>query len=205
MKDKQTLYILGAGGHGIVIAEIASDNGYDICFCDDDSAKHGQTILKYPVVGACSSVPKGSVVALGVGDVSLRETLFRIGLQDSWNLPVLIHPRAVVSHSSSLGVGTVVMANAVINARSVVGWGGILNTSCSVDHDCRLGNLVHICPGAHLAGNVHVGNSTLVGVGSSVRDGVRIGERVVIGAGSVVVGDIPDGAVAYGNPARVVR
>jgi acetyltransferase EpsM len=97
------------------------------------------------------------------------------------------------------------MAGAVINPGASIGANGIVNTCASVDHECVLGDAVHICPGARLAGNVTVGAGTMIGVGAAVRDRVKIGAGCVIGAGAAVVGDIPDRSLAVGVPARVIR
>ncbi|MGZ9197173.1 MAG: DapH/DapD/GlmU-related protein, partial [Candidatus Deferrimicrobiaceae bacterium] len=75
----------------------------------------------------------------------------------------------------------------------------------SVDHDCAIGDFVHICPGAHLGGAVVVEEGTFLGVGSSVVPGIRIGRWSVIGAGAVVTKDIPDNCTAVGVPARVIK
>jgi acetyltransferase-like isoleucine patch superfamily enzyme len=80
-----------------------------------------------------------------------------------------------------------------------------LNTAASVDHDCRIGDSVHIGPGARLAGLVTVGNATWIGIGSVIRESVHIGDNVLLGAGSLVLKNIPDGVVAYGSPAKIIR
>jgi acetyltransferase-like isoleucine patch superfamily enzyme len=83
-----------------------------------------------------------------------------------------------------------------------MGPAAILNTGCSVDHDCIIGEGAHIGPGVRLCGNVWVGARSLIGVGTSVRPGIRIGSDVIVGAGSSVVADIPDGSTYAGCPAR---
>ena len=97
------------------------------------------------------------------------------------------------------------MAGAVINPGSQIGQSVIINTSASVDHECVIADAAHICPGVHLAGRVQVGAATHVGIGTTVIERINIGSGSFIGAGSVVVDDIPDGVVAYGVPARVIR
>lgn len=81
----------------------------------------------------------------------------------------------------------------------------IINTGAIVEHDCTIGNFVHVSPGCTLCGSVAVGENTHVGAGSVVRQQVQIGRNCLIGAGSVVVSSIPDGAEAYGNPCKVVK
>jgi acetyltransferase EpsM len=81
----------------------------------------------------------------------------------------------------------------------------ILNTSCSVDHDCVVEDFAHLAPGVRLAGNVHVGEGALLGVGSCVIPGVRIGRWATVGAGAAVIEDVPDYATVVGVPARVIK
>ncbi|MCE5324015.1 hypothetical protein LLG46_11965 [bacterium] len=78
-----------------------------------------------------------------------------------------------------------------------------MNTACSVDHDCDIGDLVHVAPGSRLGGGVGVGTGSLVGIGSCVRPCMHIGDWCSIGAGSTVVSDMPDNITAYGNPAKI--
>lgn len=198
------LYIIGAGGHGAVVAELAAALEYRIGgFIDADPRLKDSTVLNWRVLGGLGRIPKRSMVAFGIGDNQARSALLREAVAQYWHLPVLIHPSAVVSPSAELGAGTVVMPQAVVNARSRTGLACILNTACSVDHDCILGNAVHIGPGAHLAGGVTVGDETLIGIGSEVRQGISIGSECILGAGSVVVSDFPDHVTAYGNPAHL--
>jgi UDP-N-acetylbacillosamine N-acetyltransferase len=200
------LYILGASGHGAVIADIAMALGYrDIVFCDDDSTKAGQSILECPIIGDRDAMPRGAQIAVGIGRNTTRQGLIEQAAEKGWLLPILIHPSAVISPSAVIEHGTVAMANAVVNVRSVIGPGCILNTSCSVDHDCTLGASVHIAPGVRLSGNVIVGTLSMMGVGSCAIQDVLIGSNCMIGAGSTVIRDIPDDVVAYGNPAKIVK
>jgi len=197
------IYVLGAGGHGAVVAEIAQASGYSITGFADDKAEQGTEVLAWRVLGGRAAVPDGASVALGVGDNKAREDLMHYGEAHGWRIVTLAHPSAVISPSVTIGEGTVVMANATVNARASIGRGCVLNTACSVDHDCIIGDFAHIAPGARLAGTVTVGTRAMVGVGSCVHQVRTIGSDCIIGAGSVVVAHIPDGATAYGNPAKV--
>jgi acetyltransferase-like isoleucine patch superfamily enzyme len=78
----------------------------------------------------------------------------------------------------------------------------VLNTACSVDHECRIGDFAQIAPGARIGGNTRVGEGAFIGIGASVIQGRYIGEWSTIGAGAAVVRDIPGGVIAYGVPAR---
>lgn len=200
------LAILGASGHGKVVAEIARAAGWDQVEFYDDAWPAKVQIGIWPVVGDTSALLKSSerfsgvVVAIGSNAIRLQklQELQAAGLIRA----TIVHPAAIISESASLGAGAVVMAGAVINADAVIGLGTILNTACSVDHDCILGDAVHISPGAHLAGDVHVGDRSWIGIGASVRQGVRIGSGVIVGAGAAVVSDVEDGLTVVGVPAR---
>lgn len=200
----KNIYVIGAGGHGAVVAEIADSLGWSITgFIDDDPAKAGATVLRWRVLGGRECVPDGAVVALGIGNNAWRAAMLEDADRHGWQLPVLVHLSAVISPSAELGAGTVVKAHTAVDARAVIGRGCVLNTGCSVGHDCRLEDGIHIAPGVRLAGDVVVGHGTLVGIGACARQGIVIGSECTIGAGSVVVADVAAGSTCYGNPARV--
>jgi len=200
------LLLLGAGGHGRVVADIAATLGWsDLSFLDDRWPQLSDNLV-WPVIGTIGALDpfpySRRSVFVTVGDNSSRLHLLRRLQAMGCRVPVLVHPSAVVSRHASLGAGSVVMPNAVVNAGAVVGAGGIVNTGATIDHDCRLGDGVHVSPGAHLAGGVEVGEASCIGIGAVVRETVQIGAGVKIGAGAAVVSDIQDFQVATGVPAR---
>jgi len=202
------LAILGASGHGKVVAEAALLGEWDTVDFYDDAWPEKRRIGKWLVSGDTAALLNalrrfdGVVVAIGRNAVRMEKMAF---LQEAGaRMATVVHPAASISDSAHLGAGTVVMAGAVVNADAVVGAGTILNTCCSVDHDCILGNGVHVSPGAHLAGDVRMGDSSWIGIGASVRQGVAIGRSVMVGAGAAVVGDIADNLTVAGVPARAL-
>ncbi|CAF1470181.1 unnamed protein product [Adineta steineri] len=104
----------------------------------------------------------------------------------------LIHPFSCVSRSASISEGTIVCAGAVIGPHTFVGSHTIINTHASVDHDCRIGNYVHIAPGVRLCGAVHVEDLTVIGVGTQVIPEILIGQEVIIEAGSTILKNVDD-------------
>lgn len=194
------LIIIGASGHGKVVADIATRCGYEeIVFLDDDETV--RRCGKYPVIGKSNRIQElDGDVAVAVGNAAIRQKLMeRI---DGDRKVSLIHPDAVVAEDVEIGEGTVVMAGAVINPGVSIGRGCIVNTASSVDHDCRLGDYVHVAVGAHLAGNVEVGERTWIGAGATVSNNIRICGDCMIGAGAVVVDDIKGAGTYVGIPAR---
>lgn len=194
------LIIIGASGHGRVVADIVRKCGYtDVVFLDiDESIKE---CAGYPVVSP-DIMPaefEGDVF-IAVGSAAVRKQLMEIEVHRTF--PVLIHPSAVVADDVTIGEGSVVMAGAVINPGSRIGRGCIVNTGSSIDHDCEIADFVHISVGAHLSGTVKVGEGTWIGAGATVSNNIDICGWCMIGAGAVVIKDIKDKGTYIGVPAR---
>lgn len=194
------LVIIGASGHGKVIADIALKRGYsDIVFLDDNTKLVECAGL--PIAGTTSSLPdfRDADVIVAIGNSSIRKNIQAI-LGDC--AITLTHPNAVISRRVEIGRGSVVMAGAVINSDVKIGEGCIINTCASVDHDCIVGDFAHISVGAHLAGTVTIGDGTWVGIGAAVSNNVPICSDCMIGAGAAVVNDIDVPGTYVGVPAR---
>lgn len=196
------LTIIGASGHGKVVADIARLNGYDeISFLDDntDVKKCG----KYDVIGTTDLIEQidGDFI-VGVGNASVRKDMMERLNESKKKIVTLIHPNSVIAEDVAIGNGTVVMAGAVINPGTRIGDGVIINTCSSVDHDCIIGDNVHIAVGAHLCGTVSIGEMTWIGAGSTVSNNISVGEGCLIGAGAVVVDNIIEKGTYIGVPAK---
>ena len=197
------LVIIGASGQGKVIADIAIKNGYrDIFFLDDNESIN--ECSGYPVIGKSSEVGNlDADVIVGIGNADIRKQIQET--IDENKLVTLAHPSAVVAEDVMMGAGTVVMAGAVINPGARVGKGCIINTCSSVDHDCVVGDYVHIAVGSHLCGTVTVGDGTWIGAGATVSNNVSICPDCMIGAGAVVVKNIDLAGTYIGVPARKIN
>ena len=194
------MHIIGANGHAKVIIDIFIENGVAITGLWDDN--RGITVLgDHLVSGAVADFAclKASDFIIAIGNNATRKKVAAL-LPETGALG--LHPTAYISRSATLDTGTVVMANASINAGAKIGRHVIVNTNASVDHDCILGDFVHISPQAGLAGNVQIGEGTHIGIGACVIQGIKIGKWATIGAGAVIIRDVPDYAVVVGNPGR---
>lgn len=195
------LVIIGASGHGKVIADIAVKNGYEeIVFLDDDDRR--KECAGFPIIGKTSDaneIQGDKIVA--IGNANIRERI-QGGLND---VVTLIHPSAVISRRTEIGEGTVVMAGAVINSDTIIGKGCIINTGATVDHDCRIDNYVHVSVGTHVAGTCEIGKRTWLGAGATISNNINICGDCMIGAGAVVIRDIKKSGTYIGVPAIAIR
>lgn len=194
------LVIIGASGHGKVIADIAKKNGYhEIVFLDDDENIH--ECGGYPVIGRSHEVETiNADIIVGIGNASIRKKIQQS--IPARKMATLIHPSAVVAEDVIIGVGTVIMAGAVINSGARIGKGCIINTCASIDHDCNVGDYVHTAVGSHLCGTVSVGDETWIGAGATVSNNISICSKCMIGAGAVVIKDAKESGIYIGVPAK---
>ena len=202
-----SLLIVGAGGHGRVVADAASAMGSwrRVAFLDDRFPNLKQ-VDDWAVLDVCSGASRlrngFSDLCVAIGDNRRRVELLRGYADLGFRLAVVRHPAAFVSGLAEVGPGSVVFAQAAINIGARLGTGCIVNTGATIDHDCILEDGVHVSPGAHLGGDVRVGLYSWIGVGASVRHQASIGASVTVGAGGAVVDDVTDGSTVIGVPAR---
>lgn len=199
----EKVVIIGASGHGKVIADIILKSGDEVVGFLDDNPNLGETFIGYPVLGkvaeAITYQENKFVVAIGNADI--REKIVN---EIDVNWYTAIHPTAVISSIGvEIGEGTVVMANAVINSDAKIGKHCIINTSAIVEHDNSLGDFVHVSVGAKLAGIVTVGKKSWIGIGSQVIQCKTICDEVTIGAGATVISDIQEKGTYVGVPAKI--
>lgn len=193
--------IIGAGGHGKVIADIVNKSKDKVIgFLDD--AKGSDKVLTYPILGkTCDCVKyQDKEFFLAIGNNEIRKKI-------SAEYPMLkyytaIHPTAVISEHVTIGEGTCVMAGVVINSSADIGKQCIINSGTIIEHDNKLADFVHVSPGAVLCGTVTVGECTHIGGGVTVKNNINITSNVVVGVGAAVVADITEPGTYCGVPAE---
>ena len=196
------LIIIGAGGHGRVVRDIAVKTGYNqVDFLDDADQ------CSVPTIGRVADHIKyldSADFFVAIGNNRVRERLQEEIQQSGASIATLVHPCAVIDPTVKIGIGTVVMAGAVINADAVIGEGVIINTCSSVDHDCVVQAYCHVAVGAHLCGTVTLGQRTFVCAGATVINNISICADCMIGAGAAVVSNLVQPGTYLGVPARPV-
>ena len=193
------MYLYGASGHAKVIKELLSTRGIGVEGVVDDNPQLNE-FLGMPVAHSAEGL---SPMIVSIGNCQLRKAVVeKLGSRE---YGIAIHPSAIVAQDVIIHEGSVIMAGAILQTGAIIGKHSIVNTGASVDHDCHVGDFVHIAPHCTLCGEVRIGEGTWLGAGSTVIQGVQIGKNCFLGAGSVVVKDIPDNSFCFGNPCRVRR
>lgn len=200
-----SLLIVGAGGHGKVVCDLAKKYYSEIIFADDE--KVGSEILgckvKFSVEDALKSDKRDFIIA--IGNNRTRKELFLKFIEKGFNPITLVHSSAIIGEEVVIGKGTVVFANAVINPQAKIGVGCIINSSALIEHDCEIGAFTHICPAVKMAGTVKIGQECFIGIGSIIINNLTVESNITVGAGTVVVKDLTDTGTYVGNPARKIK
>ena len=197
----KSVVIVGASGHGKVVADIVLKNKDNIVGFLDDNTELEESFAGFPVLGTTDQYQKYSdaCFVIAIGNAAVREKLVNELKNVSWY--TAIHPTAVISElDANIGEGTVIMANAVVNAGARIGRHCIINTGAVVEHDNQIADYVHVSVGAKLAGTVTVGKSSWIGIGASVSNNLNICGSCMIGAGAVVVKNIKEPGIYVGVP-----
>src|SRR5262245_21961666 len=188
-----SVVIVGAGGHGQVVADALKACQYSVNgFVDQNSALWGKSINEDLVLGGdeiLNTLP-GSKLANGIGSIKWlerrREVFIRLHSK-GFHFVTIVHPRSITASNLKIDEGAQIMAGEILQSHTSVGQNTIVNTGAIVDHGCNIGPHCHIGPGSTISGNVCIGQGTHVGAGATIIQGRHIGSNVVVGAGAVVV------------------
>ncbi|MEH6595628.1 MAG: acetyltransferase [Colwellia polaris] len=209
MNKNKTLVIIGAGGHGLVVADCALSLGYynNIIFLDDcldklNANSHWQ--VSGPTANWVNYRENADFI-VAIGSNTIRAKLIAQLVAKQCHLATLIHPTAFVSQHSSISYGVVIFANAVVNIGARIDEGCIINTAATIDHDCHIQAYCHISPGVNIAGGVKVGKLSWLGIGSAVVEYITIAPNTQSGAGAVITKSTQSNQLYMGVPALPVR
>lgn len=204
MKD---LLIIGAGGHGRVVADIAGRTGRygSVAFLDDMPPKAGFGYAWLGKTDRAGELLDRYELFVAIGNGAVRRRLMEELTAQGAVFATLTAPEAVIAGDVKIGEGSVVMPGAVINTGTMIGRGVIVNTASSVDHDCCVADYCHVAVGARLCGTVHVGEQTWIGAGATIINNITVCPGCMIGAGAVVVKQITQAGTYLGVPAKRVN
>jgi sugar O-acyltransferase (sialic acid O-acetyltransferase NeuD family) len=209
----EKIVVIGASGHaGVVIDIIEQENRYQIVGLLDSNTSLGRSAFGYPILGGVSNMAELEIHGIIGGIIAIGDNWSRFQVMSKivkdvpdFQFVQAIHPSAQIGKGVTVGRGTVIMPNCVMNRDARVGDFCIVNTGATLDHNSKLGNYSSLAPGVRAAGHVSIGNYSAIGIGASIKHGLSIGHHTVIGAGAVVLKDVPDHVVCYGVPASIVR
>jgi sugar O-acyltransferase (sialic acid O-acetyltransferase NeuD family) len=194
--------VFGFGGHGRSVFAAILSNGHDCVIFDDNLSDNlCKNNLKFGGNINDFKNTKNRIVA--IGDNKLRKKI--ITKYKIFDDLFVNHSSAIVSNKTVIKGGSVILANSVLNYGSEIGVSTIVNTGAIVEHDCRIGNFVHLAPGSILCGNVTVGDDAFIGAGAIVKQNIHIGRGAIIGAGSVIIHDVLENEKIVGNPGKIMK
>ncbi len=211
MMEKNRIILLGNGGHcQSVMDTILSLGYYDEIGIVEKNGNYENNEDRL-LIGTDDDLPflfkdgwtDAAITVGSIGNTRVREIIYINLKKIGFRLPVIVDPSAVVSTRARIEEGTFIGKRAIVNTGVSIGKCAIINSGAIIEHDCSIGQFAHVSPGATICGEVYIGNHSHIGAGSSVRQQIKIGERALIGAGSVVVDNIPNNVLAYGNPCRI--
>ena len=199
----KSVIVIGASGHGKVVADIIRCAGDEVAGFLDDNKKSLNNFIGYPVLGSVTEYEKflESYFVVAIGNAEIRQKIADRLQGVKWY--TAIHPSAVISQIDvEIGEGTVVMANAVVNSGVSIGKHCIINSGAVVEHDNIIEDFVHISVGVKLAGTVHIGKRSWIGIGAVISNNISVCPDCMIGAGGVVVQDVSESGIFVGVPVK---
>ena len=211
MKNK--IVIFGAGGFAREIYHLCKNAGLMevVGFISPEkTGKSSDDLLPLSVLGKDKDLPmlihnlKVNAFVSAIGHPATRKKCIEYAYGYNLVAKNIVHPSSVLLTEID-DIGCIAYPNVTIMNDCNIGQGVLFNSNTSIGHDTFIGDYCNLNPGAHVAGKVVIGTGTVVGIGVVVKENILIGKNVTIGAGSVVVKDIPDDQIVYGNPARQAK
>ena len=188
------IILIGGGGHCKSVIDIIEQEGkFEIAGIVDKLDLLGFNILGYSVIGNDSDLAnlanKYQYALITVGQIkspALRIKLFNMAVKAGFVLPKIISPRSYVSRHSTIGKGTIIMHDALINANTNIDDNCIINSKALVEHDCVVSKHCHISTNATINGGVMVKSGCFIGSSVVIKEATTINENSFIKAGSLV-------------------
>ena len=210
----ENIVLIGGGLHANVCIDIIEkESKFKIIGIIDSVSETGAEMFGYPVIGKQEDILalkvmynfKGGVITIGDNYARCFVRDFVVSISPDFKFVNAIHPTVSIGRNVKIGVGNVIMAGVIINPEAEIKDFCIINTGAQLEHNCYMDSFSHLSAGSVTGGKVRIGKFAAITLNVTILDRLNIGENTVIGSGSVVLKDVPDNVLAYGNPARVVR
>jgi sugar O-acyltransferase (sialic acid O-acetyltransferase NeuD family) len=170
---KKDLLILGAGGYGRCIAEVAEQQDHwanivfvDDCWADNKQIEHYRIISDIQHLKILEYSQFEAIVA--VGNNKIRQKWQQLLIDLGIPLTTIIHPHAVISPSAKIGRGVSIMAGCIVGTKTVIHDGVILNIGTLLDHDVIIEDFCHLSVGVKVAGGKRISQQTFLEVGTII-------------------------------------
>ncbi|MCE2572596.1 NeuD/PglB/VioB family sugar acetyltransferase [Motilimonas eburnea] len=192
---KKKLILLGGGGHCVsCIDVIESESKYKIHGILDTAQNVGKTVLGYPILGTDNDilkyVRKDYFFLITIGHIKsnkARRKLFIEITKCGGKFATVVSSRAYIANSASIGQGTIVMHDALINANARIKENCIINSKALIEHDSFVDSDCHISTGAIVNGGACIGHSSFIGSGAVVVNSVSVPASHFVKANSIFV------------------
>lgn len=217
----ERIVVIGAGGFGRGVVDVieainaqastqspaVSAARFDVVGFLDDGSPDPELLAPYGLrhlgpTALLATLPDDVGFVIGVANPRARATLDAYGLRLGRGSPVLVHPRATLGRSVTLGPGTIVCAGATFTNHITLGRHVHINMNSTIGHDAVLDDYVTLSPQVAISGNVVAHARAFLGTGAKVNPGLTLGADAVVGTGAVVVRDVDAATAVVGVPAR---
>lgn len=200
---QRPLMIVGYGGHGRVVADIARASGITVGGILDDNPTAADAFgrISGPIRSEIPRYIETHRYVVAIGATATRREFAEMILAAGGELSALIHPTAIIAPDVTIGAGTVVMAGVIVNTGTRIGRFAVINTGAILDHDNIVEDNVHISPGCNLSGTVTCRRDAFIGTGASIIPRMVIGEDAIVAAGSTVIKPVRAHTLVAGCPA----
>lgn len=196
------MILYGASGHAKVICSVLESKKITIHGIFDDNPSISK-LDEYLALGKYDAkIHSNEKLIISIGDNKIR---MEVAKKIKHDFASVSHSLSIIDRLTSIGVGTVVFHNVVIQRGTQIGNHVIINTNASIDHDCVIEDFAHISPNSTLCGNTSIGVGTQIGAGATIIPNLKIGKWCKIGAGAVITKNIPDYSVVVGIPGKIIK